>query len=100
MGNRSNRQRRKILKGVGYAVVGVTAVILLALLIRGTRKPSDSVHTGSEGRIGDVWIGDACYEKRRDLKNILFIAVRMTVTRGESTRLPCIPRRRILPFCP
>ena len=33
MGNRSNRQRRKILKGVGYAVVGVTAVILLALLI-------------------------------------------------------------------
>lgn len=75
MGNRSNRQRRKILKGVGYAVVGVTAVILLALLIRGTRKPSDSVHTGSEGRIGDVWIGDACYEKRRDLKNILFIAV-------------------------
>lgn len=44
MGNRSNRQRRKILKGVGYAVVGVTAVILLALLIRGTRKPSDSVH--------------------------------------------------------
>lgn len=75
MGNRSNRQRRKILKGVGYAVVGVTAVILLALLIRGTRKPSDSVHTGGEGRIGDVWIGDACYEKRRDLKNILFIAV-------------------------
>lgn len=53
----------------------MTAVILLALLIRGTRKPSDSVHTGSEGRIGDVWIGDACYEKRRDLKNILFIAV-------------------------
>lgn len=75
MGNRSNRQGRKILKGVGYAVVGVTAVILLALLIRGTRKPSDSVHTGGEGRIGDVWIGDACYEKRRDLKNILFIAV-------------------------
>ncbi|UKI12552.1 MAG: hypothetical protein L6V84_07670 [Oscillospiraceae bacterium] len=101
MGNRSNRQRRKILKGVGYAVVGVTAGILLALLIRGTRKPSDSVHTGSEGRIGDVWIGDACYEKRRDLKKISsLLPWKMTVTRGESTRLPCIPRRRTSPFCP
>ena len=38
MGNESNRQRRKILKGVGYAVVGVTAVILLALLIQGNAQ--------------------------------------------------------------
>ena len=75
MGNRSNRQRRKITKGVGYAVVGVTAVILLALLIRGTRKPSIVSIPEVRGRIGDVRIGDACYEKRRDLKNILFIAV-------------------------
>ena len=55
MGNRSNRQRRKILKGVGYAVVGVTAVILLAL--RDERAGRTVVlvsHRASTMRIADT----------------------------------------------
>lgn len=70
-------RRRRIRKLVGSVAVGVVAVALLVLLIWFVREsPGGGAmepDTGA-GRIGDVWIGDACYEKRRDLKNVLFIA--------------------------
>ncbi len=74
------RERRKLLRIIGYAAVGVAAVALLALLIHGMRSPSESEHTASEGKVGDVWIDNTCYEKRRDLTNILFIAVEPDAT--------------------
>jgi hypothetical protein len=74
------REKRKFLRIIGYAAVGVAAVALLALLIRGMRSPSESEHTASEGKVGDVWIDNTCYEKRRDLTNILFIAVEPDAT--------------------
>ena len=74
------REKRKFLRIIGYAAVGVAAVALLALLIRGMRSPSESEHTASEGKVGDVWIDNTCYEKRRDLTNILFIAVESDAT--------------------
>lgn len=70
-------RRRKIRKLVGSIAVGIVAVVLLVLLIWCVRESpggGDMEPDTGAGQIGDVWIGDTCYEKRRDLKNILFIA--------------------------
>ncbi len=96
MHNGSRRQRRKILKGIGYAVVGVVAVVLLAVLIRGMRESSEGVHTEGSGKVGDVWIGGTCYEKRRDLKNILFIAVESDGDSRETHTLAAYPQAAYL----